>query len=68
MSELDKQVDEFNEKYPVGTEVRYWKGARRGPAMISKTRTRAEVLAGHTPVVWIEDSPACVSLSHIEPV
>jgi hypothetical protein len=57
----------WNRRFPVGTRVRYWTGVREGLGKISKTRTVAQVLGGHTAVVWLEDHNACVALSHVEP-
>ncbi|MCZ7434794.1 hypothetical protein O7598_31215 [Micromonospora sp. WMMC241] len=61
-------VVEFNSRHLIGTPVRYWKGAREGEGRTSKTRTGAQMLSGHTAVVWVEDEGACIALSHIEPV
>jgi len=61
-------VNAFNKKNPVGTQVHYWTGMREGNGRISKTRTKASVLSGHTAVVWVEDHPACIALTHIEAV
>lgn len=61
-------VNAFNQKNPVGTQVRYWTGMREGDGKLSKTRTKASVLSGHTAVVWVEDHPACIALSHIRPI
>lgn len=64
-----EECDAFNAKYAVGTEVRYWPMARegegRGPV---KTRTTAQVLSGHTAVVWLEGVSGCMAISHIQPV
>lgn len=61
-----RQAEQFNKQWPVGTTVRYWTGLREGPGEISRTRTSASVLGGHTAVVWVEDHGACIALSHIE--
>jgi hypothetical protein len=63
-----RQVDEWNEKYPVGTPVEFWTGAREGQGKQSRTRSQAEVLSGHTAVVWIEGVRGCVALSHVRPL
>lgn len=61
-------VVEFNSRHLIGTPVRYWKGAREGDGKTSKTRTGAQMLSGHTAVVWVEGEGACIALSHIEPL
>ena len=64
---LQKEVDQFNAATPVGTMVRYWKMDRVGePSGSGKTRTPAQILSGHTAVVWIEGCSGCVALSHEE--
>lgn len=61
----EQQAAAFNAAHHVGTPVRYWKGVREGDGVISRTKTPAEVLGGHTAVVWIEDCSGCVALSHV---
>lgn len=60
-------VDAFNAAHPVHTPVRYWTGVRQGPGVSSQTRTRAQVLSGHTAVVWVEGHGSCIALTHIQP-
>lgn len=65
-------VYEFNALYPVGTPVDYFSclaDMRQGQfAMRTKTRQPAQVLSGHTAVVWIEGKGGAVALSHVRPV
>lgn len=61
-------VERFNEAHEIGTAVRYWTGLRAGAGALSKTRTPAQLLGGHTAVVWVEGHPACIALTHIEAV
>lgn len=56
----------FNDRHPVGTVVHYWTGARSGPGVRSTTRTEAQVLGGHTAVVWVTGEAACINLSHVQ--
>lgn len=67
-TELAGVVAAFNAANPVGTPVRYWTGAREGEGRTSVTRTEAQVLSGHTPVVWVEGHGACIALTHVQPV
>jgi hypothetical protein len=63
----EADVIAFNEVVPEGTMVRYWRGAREGePSGTGRTRCPAQVLSGHTAVVWIEGFRGCVALSHVE--
>ena len=69
MLRLQTQVTKRDAEHPVGTLVRYWRGVREGePSGVGKVRWPAELLGGHTPVVWIEDCTGCVALTHVEPV
>lgn len=61
-----QRVTAFNSAVPVGTPVHYWTGARQGAGKSSRTRTPAELLGGHTPVVWVEGEPSCIALTHID--
>jgi len=59
---------EFNDRHAVGQAVRFWKGRKAGDGQVSRTRTEAQVLGGHTAVVWLRDAAGCVALSHVEPL
>lgn len=62
-----RMVDEFNDRYPVGTPVEYWPGVREGVGRRSRTRSEAQLLSGHTAVVWVEGHGSCIALTHIQP-
>ncbi len=61
-----RAVEIFNERHPVGTPVRFWPGVKVGEGILSKVRAQAEILSGHTPVVWVEGCAGCIALTHIE--
>jgi hypothetical protein len=62
-----KECDQFNAANPVGTNVLYWKGVREdGPSGVAPTRSEAQVLGGHTSVVWVKGEGGCIALSHVE--
>ena len=61
-------AEQWNERHPVGMIVKWWTGVREGePSGESATRTPAQMLGGHTPVVWVVGHPACIALTHVEP-
>lgn len=60
-------VDDWNKKHQPQYEVRYWTGAKVGPAKVGTVYSYAELLGGHTPVVYISGAGA-VALSHVEPL
>lgn len=65
-------ADTFNSRYPVGTAVLAYPGARpeddaNAERLVTRTRSKAEVLGGHTDVVWVDGHSACIALTHIVP-
>jgi hypothetical protein len=67
-AELARQCDEWNSAYPVGTLVEYHPIIDEPEHRLRKTRTAAQVLSGHTAVVWLEDERGCVCLEACVPV
>jgi hypothetical protein len=65
---LALQVENWNLKYPVGTEVEYHPVIGEPEHRVRKTRSVAEVLSGHTAVVWLEQERGCVALDACVPV
>jgi hypothetical protein len=64
---------EFNARYPVGTPVVAYPGCRpeddaNDERLVTRTRSKAEVLGGHTDVVWVDGHDACIALTHIDVV
>lgn len=59
-------VDAFNAKYPVGTEV----AVRRdnGESQVTITRSKAEVLSGHSAVIWLDGISGCYLLDRVSAV
>lgn len=57
-------VAAWNNAVAVGEEVDYRSDPHAAPQRF-KTRCRAEVLSGHTPVVWLEGKNGCVSLESL---
>lgn len=64
-----EQADAWNAKHPVGTLVRYWRGVRGdGHDETGETRSPAQVLAGHSAVVWIYGCSGSIRLTHVEAI
>ncbi len=64
-------ASEFNARYPVGTPVYAYPGCRpeddpNDEQLVTQTRSKAEVLGGHTDVVWVHGHSACIALSHVD--
>jgi hypothetical protein len=63
---LQVAVDGFNRRYPIGTDVLLRKDD--GSLLETKTRSRAEVLSGHSAVIWVEGVSGCYLLSRVTPI
>lgn len=66
-------ADQFNSLYPVGTRVFAYPVCRpedhpNDKRLVTRTRSKAEVLGGHTDVVWVEGHGAYISLTHVDVV
>ena len=60
---MQSEVNAFNDHHPIGTEVIVIKDL--GEKIKTKVRFPAEVLSGHTPVVWLEGISGCYLLSRV---
>jgi hypothetical protein len=58
-----READLWNKRVPVGATVEYREVSDAEPQMLT-TRTSAEVLSGHTSVVWLNGKAGCVCTSH----
>lgn len=65
-AELQKQVDDFNARWPVGQKVSVRKDA--GDGVITTTRSAAEVLSGHSAVIWLDGISGCYLLVRVTPI
>ncbi|ASY69355.1 hypothetical protein [Sinorhizobium fredii] len=63
---LQAAVDGFNRRYPIGTDVLLKKDD--GSMIETKTRSRAEVLSGHSAVIWLEGISGYYLLSRVTPI
>lgn len=66
-------AETFNALYEVGIPVFAYPGARpeddaNDECLVTRTRSRAEVLGGHTDVVWVDGHGACINLTHVDVV
>lgn len=65
---VENAVKSWNATWPEGTPVLYWVGYREGEGKTGCTRTPAQVLGGHTAVVWVTGESSCIALTHVEPI
>lgn len=67
-SRNELMVDNWNLRFPsTPVRVRFWKGLRLGEPREGETWTEAQLLGGHTPVVYIKGHGA-IALTHVEPI
>lgn len=65
----EEQVAAWNAAVPVGSRVLYYPlGLGVGTPQQRVTRSPAQVVGGHTAVVWVEGVAGCLALSHLQPV
>jgi len=64
MSRLQEACDRFNEHFKVGDEVLYWSGPKEGDGKRGVVSYPAQVMGGHSPVVYIKGKGA-ILLTHI---
>ena len=67
VSSLQAACDLFNEAYPVGTSVTVQLDGRDEPFK-TVTRSTAQVLSGHSAVIWLENVTGCYLLERVTPI
>lgn len=60
---MQSKVDVFNERYPIGTEVIVIKDL--GEKFKTKVRAPAQILSGHSVVVWLDGIRGCYDLNRV---
>lgn len=64
----EKECDNWNVKYPIGTSVMYKSGIEGLEMIHTLTKSSAQLLSGHSAVIWIEGKSGCVSLHFVTPI
>ncbi len=67
IKKLQDRCDAFNAANPVGSRVLLQKDNAPKPVE-TKTRSVAQVLSGHTAVIWLEGVTGCYLLDRVTPV
>ena len=67
IAKLQAQCDAFNAANPVGTRVMLQRDLAPLPIK-TKTRSVAQVLSGHTSVIWLEGVAGCYALDRVTPI
>lgn len=63
-AQLQKQCDKWNAANEVGTTVVYEETRGEGETFRGKSKSEAQVLGGHSAVIWLEGKSGCVALDH----
>lgn len=65
LAKLQKQCDDWNEVNPVGCDVEL---RRDFDDKLTKTKTRSEaqILSGHTAVIWLDGISGCYMLDRVK--
>lgn len=66
LAELQKQCDIWNRACPIGTDVQYHPVIGEPLCRLRKTASKAQVLSGHTAVIWLDGERGCVALDAVE--
>ena len=68
MRGMQRQVDVFNRRHPVGTTIVVWPGVVGvGPgAVVQVVAPGARILGGHTAVVQVTGGHGCIALTHVK--
>lgn len=67
VANLQAGCDAFNAKHPVGTRVLLKKDFVDQPVE-TRTRSTAQVLSGHSAVIWLEGVSGCYLLDRVTPI
>lgn len=60
------QVEAFNAKHSVGDTIHVWSGLREGEPIAVQIAHEAQILGGHTPVVYVTGARyGSIALSHV---
>jgi hypothetical protein len=64
LARMQKQCDDWNASNPVGSEVLIKLDGRDEPELTT-TRSTAQILSGHSPVIWLTDVSGCYLLDRV---
>ncbi len=67
VKKMQAQCNAFNAACPVGSRVRVQLDGIDEP-FETVTRSEAQILSGHSPVVWMENVSGCYLLDRVTPI
>lgn len=66
LAALQRQCDKFNASNPIGTRVTVHLDS--GEVRETFTRSEAEILSGHSAVIWLDGVRGCYLLDRVTPI
>lgn len=66
LAELEDQVRSFNKRWPVGQKVSV--RLDDGSGIVTRTTAEAQVLSGHSAVIFLADVRGCYLLNRVTPL
>ena len=64
VKKMQAECDAFNARHPIGVDVFVMIDGKDEPFR-TKTRSEAQILSGHTPVIWLENVAGCYLLDRV---
>lgn len=64
LAKLQQQCDAWNAAHPVGCDVVL--AHDNGTALPTKTRSEAQILSGHSAVIWLDGVSGCYLLDRVK--
>jgi len=64
IKKMQTECDSFNTKHAVGADVFVQLDGQDEPFR-TKTRSTAQILSGHSAVIWLENVSGCYLLDHV---
>lgn len=66
LARMQAKCERFNQTYKVGDEIVVYFGLKGENPQTVRIRHPAQVLSGHTPVVYVDGGRGCVALTHVK--
>jgi hypothetical protein len=66
VKKMQTECDAFNAANPIGSAV-YVKLDGKDEPFLTKTRSDAQILSGHSSVIWLENVSGCYLLDRVTP-
>jgi len=63
IEKMQKAVDKFNSTYKIGDTIKYKDDC--GTVVVDTVKAPADILSGHTPVMWLTNQRSCYLLERV---